>query len=189
MIHLRTPGRGFDASDHPSFTGSKSLRRRNPSGHNHPAADVPHFGSWDDGGVAESSKEKWANPEPPIHKAIARWAAMCAERALPVFEERRPDDVRPRAAIESLRAWERGEIPMTACRTAAVTPDAVAAARAAGQAAAVAHMFDHAPHAAAYAARAVGLHGAGKADRKAERTWQWENLDPELRTIGFPKGL
>jgi hypothetical protein len=127
---------------------------------------------------------------------------MCAERALPVFEERRPDDFRPRAAIESLRAWERGEIPMTACRTAAFaahaaardatdsgTPDAVAAARAAGQAAAVAHMFDHAPHAAAYAAKAVGLHGAGQADRKAERTWQWVNLDPGLRTIGFPKGL
>jgi hypothetical protein len=151
--------------------------------------------------VSESSKD-WANPEPSIHKAIARWAAMCAERALPVFEERRPDDFRPRAAIESLRAWERGEIPMTACRTAAFaahaaardatdsgTPDAVAAARAAGQAAAVAHMFGHAPHAAAYAAKAVGLHGAGRADRKAERTWQWVNLDPGLRTIGFPKGL
>lgn len=162
--------------------------------------------------MSESSKD-WANPEPSIHKAIARWAAMCAERALPVFEERRPDDenrqlngdrrdFRPRAAIESLRAWERGEIPVTACRTAAFAahaaardatdsgkPDAVAAARAAGQAAAVAHMFDHAPHAAAYAAKAVGLHGAGRADRKAERTWQWVNLDPGLRTIGFPKGL
>jgi len=90
------------------------LRTRSQSGHNHPAADVPQFGSWDDGGVSESSKD-WANPEPSIHKAIARWAAMCAERALPVFEERRPDDenrqlngdrrdFRPRAAIESLRA-------------------------------------------------------------------------------------
>jgi hypothetical protein len=91
---------------------------------------------------------------------------------------------------------------MTACRAAAfaahaaardaseaTAPDAAAAARAAGQAAAVAHMFDHSPHAAVYAAKAIGLHGAGEADRAAERTWQWENLDPELRSIGFPKGL
>jgi len=186
----------------PGTMRANSVRTRDPFGHNRPATDVPRFGSWDDGAVTEPSKEKWANPEPPIHKAVARWAAVCAERALPVFEERRPDDDRPRAAIESLRAWERGEIPMTACRAAAFaahaaaraakeagSPDAVAAARAAGQAAAVAHMFDHSPHAATYAAKAIGLHGAGEPDRKAERTWQWEDLDPELRTIGFPKGV
>ncbi|SKC37452.1 hypothetical protein SAMN06295973_0286 [Plantibacter cousiniae] len=49
-------------------------------------------------------------------------------------------------------------------------------------------MFDHAPHAATYAAKAVGLRG-GKAAEEAERAWQWENLAPELRPIGFPKGL
>jgi hypothetical protein len=48
--------------------------------------------------------------------------------------------------------------------------DAVAAARAAGQAAAVAHMFDHSSHAATYAAKAIGLHGGGPAPQKAERT-------------------
>jgi len=185
-----------------TLTGPISLRSLDPFRHNYPATDVPSSDSWLDGGVTESSKEKWANPQPPVHRAVARWAAMCAERALSVFEERRPDDGRPRAAIESLRAWEQDEIPMTACRTAAFAahaaardateagaPDAVAAARAAGQAAAVAHMFDHAPHAASYAAKAIGLHGTGEADRKTERTWQWDNLDPELRTIGFPKGL
>ena len=162
----------------------------------------PQLDSCFDSGVSESSKERWANPAPPIHRAIARWAAMCAERALSVFEERWPGDERPRAAIESLRAWERDEIAMTTCRTAAFAahaaardatkagaPDAVAAARAAGQAAAVAHMFDHAPHAATYAAKAVGLHGTGDADRAAERIWQWDNLDLELRSIGFPQGL
>lgn len=146
-------------------------------------------------------KEKWANPEPPIHRALARWAALCAERALYVFEESRPDDNRPRTAIESVRAWERGEVLMTACRAAAFVAHAAArdameagarnagaAARAAGQAAAVAHMFDHAPHAATYAAKAVGLHGTGEVDRVAERALQWEDLDPELRGIGFPKG-
>lgn len=150
--------------------------------------------------MSEETKAKWANPEPPIHRAIAVWAASCAERALPIFEEQRPGDDRPRAAIAAVRAWERGELSMTTCRTAAFAAHAaareateagaaaVAAARAAGQACAVAHMFDHSPHAASYAAKAVGLHGV-EAAREAERAWQWEKLSPELRAIGFPKGL
>lgn len=90
---------------------------------------------------------------------------------------------------------------MAACRTAAFAAHAaardalragaaaaVAAARAAGQAAAVAHMFDHAPHAADYAAKAIGLHGSGEADRRTERAWQWEHLDPGLRALLFPEG-
>ena len=152
--------------------------------------------------MSEEQKPKWANPEPPIHYAIALWAASCAERALPIFEELRPDDERPRAAIAALRAWERGSVPMTACRTAAfaahaaardateaAAPAVVAAARAAGQACAVAHMFNHSPHAATYAAKAIGLHGSGKTARDDERAWQWENLAPELRAFGFPTGL
>ena len=152
--------------------------------------------------MSDEQKAKWANPELPTHHAIALWAASCAERALPIFEAQRPSDDRPRAAIAALRAWERGDIPMTACRTAAFAahaaardaieegaPAAVAAARAAGQACAVAHMIDHSSHAATYAAKAVGLNGTGKTAQGAERTWQWENLAPELRTIGFPKSL
>lgn len=152
--------------------------------------------------MSEEQNAKWANPEPSIHHAIALWAAACAERALPIFEGLRPGDERPRAAIAALRAWWRGDLPMTACRAAAFAahaaardasaagaPAAVAAARAAGQACAVAHMFDHSPHAATYAAKAVGLTRGGKAARDAERAWQWENLAPELRPIGFPKGL
>lgn len=48
-------------------------------------------------------------------------------------------------------------------------------------------MFDHAPYAATYAAKAVGLNGDDQAAQEAERAWQWENLAPELRPIGFPK--
>ncbi|WP_425319468.1 putative immunity protein [Agreia pratensis] len=51
-----------------------------------------------------------------------------------------------------------------------------------------AHMFDHSPHAATYAAKAVGLYSNDN-DRETERAWQWENLAPELRPIGFPKGF
>jgi hypothetical protein len=150
--------------------------------------------------VSEETKPKWTNPELPIHHALALWAANCAERALPIFEDERPGDDRPRAAISAVRAWERGELPMTACRTAAFAAHAAArdateagaaaaAARAAGQACAVAHMFDHSPHAATYAAKAVSLYGGGKVDQDTERAWQWEHLAPELRPIGFPKGL
>ncbi len=49
-------------------------------------------------------------------------------------------------------------------------------------------MFDHAPHAATYAANAVGLNGDGRTAEEAERAWQWEELAPKLRPIGFPKG-
>lgn len=170
--------------------------------HNRPETNVSDIDTCFDEGMTELPKEKWANPERSIHKAIALWAATCAERALPVFEDRRPGDDRPRHAIESLRAWERDEVPMTVCRAAAFAAHAaareagadnalgaVAAARAAGQAAAVAHMFDHSPHAATYAAQAIGLSGAGEADRKAERFWQWEHLEPSLRPICFPRGL
>lgn len=146
-------------------------------------------------------KEPWANPELSTHQAIAEWAAVCAERALPIFEELRFGDDRPHAAIAALRAWKRGEVAMTACRTAAFAahaaardaaeagaPAALAAARSAGQAVAVAHMFDHSPHAATYAAQAVGLH-RGNAAKDTERTWQWDHLPPDLRSIGFPKGF
>ncbi|WP_369073970.1 putative immunity protein [Hymenobacter sediminis] len=89
---------------------------------------------------------------------------------LPLFEQAYPDDVRPRHALTTLRAWVQGQASMMDCRQAAFAahgrqpprraahqPAAVAAARAAGQAAAVAHMYTHAPHAAAYAAKALAL--------------------------------
>ncbi|WP_342752199.1 putative immunity protein [Mycolicibacterium hodleri] len=148
------------------------------------------------------SPTRGPKPDPATHKALARWAATCAERTLPIFEECRPGDNRPRTAIESLRAWVQGDFSMIACRTAAFAAHAaardaaqagalaaVAAARAAGQAAAVAHMSDHSAHSAMYAAKAVGLDGSGEPTRNAERLWQWENLESTLRPIGFPKGL
>src|SRR6266702_7543858 len=94
------------------------------------------------------------------HHLLALWAAMCAEHVLQLFESVRPDDPRPRQAIEAARAWTRGELKMM--ETRALGGHAMGAARdlhgsarfaayAAGQAAVVAHVAAHELGAAAYA--------------------------------------
>ena len=87
-------------------------------------------------------------------RAVAAWAADCAERVLAVFEAEAPGDDRPRDAIARTRAFARGELGaageirrrFVAGRAAREVraPAAVAAARAAAQASAVAHMGAHA---------------------------------------------
>ena len=98
------------------------------------------------------------------HHLLALWAAACAEHVLPLFEAERPDDPRPREAIEAARAWTRGELKMMEAR--ALGGHAMGAARplrgaardaayAAGQAGVVAHVAAHDLGAAAYAIKAV----------------------------------
>ena len=98
------------------------------------------------------------------HRLLAVWAADCAQHVLHHFEQARPEDDRPRRAIDMGRAWARGEVRMTQARTAAghamgaardLTGAAREAAYAAGQAAAVAHVAAHELGAAAYAVRAA----------------------------------
>lgn len=117
------------------------------------------------------------------------WATDCAERVLPYFEERYPEDNRPQKAIEAGRAWVRGEIAMSEARTAAFAVHAAArntnqaaacaAARSAGHAAASAHVAGHAVHAATYAAKAAA-YAANPTDATAntakERNWQVQHL-------------
>ncbi|MBV9337735.1 MAG: hypothetical protein JO243_17760 [Solirubrobacterales bacterium] len=99
-------------------------------------------------------------------RLVAVWAADCAERVLGLFEAEAPSDSRPRDAIARLRAFARGELGVGEARRRFVAhaaarevsaPAAVAAARAAGQAASIPHMGAHALGAAAYAAKAAGL--------------------------------
>jgi hypothetical protein len=84
-----------------------------------------------------------------------------------LFEAEAPGVGGPRDAIARMRAFARGElgvadqirrrfVALDAAREAR-TPAAAAAARAAGQAAAIPHMGAHALGAAAYAAKAAGL--------------------------------
>src|SRR5258705_8725321 len=98
------------------------------------------------------------------HRLLALWAADCAEHVLAHFERVRPQDGRPRRAIDLGRAWAWDEISWAVARTAAGHANAAArdltgaarhAAHAAGQAAAVGHVAAHELGAAAYAIRAV----------------------------------
>jgi hypothetical protein len=125
------------------------------------------------------------------HKTLGIWAADCAERTLHYFEEKRPDDKRPRQAIEALREWVRtGVFRMKDVRGASLAAHAAArdvesenaarsAARAAGQAMATAHVPTHSLAAAVYAATAV-RDASDKADAAAatlkEREWQYQHL-------------
>jgi hypothetical protein len=125
------------------------------------------------------------------HRLLALWAATCAEHVLPLFERERPDDARPRLAIEAIRAWTRGELTMTASRSAGGHAMAAArelrgaprhAAYAAGQAAVVAHVAAHELGAAAYAIRSVQA-SEGEAAGRRECRWQRARLAAPVREL------
>jgi hypothetical protein len=115
-------------------------------------------------------------------RIVAVWAADCAERVLGLFEAEAPGDSRPRDAIARLRAFARGELGVAEARRRFVAhaaarevsaPAAVAAARAAGQAASIPHMGAHALGAAAYAAKSAGLAAPDRPNAIAdELRWQ-----------------
>ena len=129
------------------------------------------------------------------HQLLALWAATCAEHVLPLFEAVRLADPRPRAAIEHIRAWVRGEIKMSQSRAAGghamgAARDLSGAARhaayAAGQAAVVAHVAAHGLGAAAYAikaARAAAPAGEGESTGRLECRWQRAQLPDAIREL------
>jgi hypothetical protein len=131
----------------------------------------------------------------PDHRLLALWAAACAEHVLDLFESVRPEDPRPRQAIEQVRAWVRGEVTMMASRAAGghamgAARDLRGAARhaayAAGQAGAVAHVAAHDLGAAAYAIKAVRAaapDGEGEAAGRLECRWQRDQLPEEIRAL------
>jgi hypothetical protein len=100
-------------------------------------------------------------------KTLAIWAANCAERVLPYFEVKFPNDLRPRNALETLQKWiDTGEFKMAVIRGASLAAHSAArevgednpsrsAARAAGQAVATTHVPTHSIGAAIYALQAV----------------------------------
>jgi hypothetical protein len=129
------------------------------------------------------------------HHLLAQWAALCAEHVLPLFEAVRPDDARPREAVEHARAWARGEVGMMRAR--AVGGHAMGAARdlrgapryaayAAGQAACVGHVAAHDLGAAAYAvkaAQAAAPPDEVEAAGRVEVRWQRDRLPAAVRDL------
>ena len=129
------------------------------------------------------------------HQLLALWAAACAQHVLHLFESARPDDPRPRRAIEQARAWARGEVRMTEARAAGghamgAARDLRGAARhaayAAGQAGAVAHVAAHELGASAYAikaARAAATEDEAQAAGRLECRWQRDQLPEAVREL------
>jgi hypothetical protein len=125
------------------------------------------------------------------HRTLAVLASDCVERILPYFEEKYPEDYRPRQAVEALQAWiETGVFKMAVIRKASLASHAAArevgddnaarsAARAAGQAVATAHVPTHSIGAANYALQAI-YRATNPQDCDAavtkERDWQYQRL-------------
>ena len=119
-------------------------------------------------------------------QALVIWASDCAEHVLSFFEEKFPNDDRPRKAIEAARAWVNGEMSIGEARSVAFAAHAAArdardadediacaVARSAGHAAATVHVASHAVHVANYAAKIS----------PEERDWQYEKLLDFKRNI------
>jgi hypothetical protein len=124
-------------------------------------------------------------------KTLAVWAIHCAERVLPYFERKHPQDCRPENAIKTLQTWiDTGEFKMAVIRKASLGAHAAAreveedeaarsAAHSAGQAAATAHVPAHSIGAATYALQAIYRAtnpSAAAAAVAKERDWQFNDL-------------
>jgi len=125
------------------------------------------------------------------HKTLATWAIDCVDRVLPYFEEKYPEDHRPRHALEACQAWiDTGAFKMAVIRKASLSSHAAArevgednaarsAAHAAGQAVATAHVPTHSIAAANYVLQAISR-ATNSTDADAaiakEREWQYQHL-------------
>lgn len=127
-------------------------------------------------------------------KILATWALDCAERVVPFFENIKPDDDKPRAAIQVGRTWvQTGIFSMAAIRKASLDAHAAAkevdpksaacfAAHAAGQAVATAHVPQHAYGGAYYALKAIAAANPEDAPKVIkEKEWQSQRLTEHLR--------
>lgn len=115
----------------------------------------------------EISHAVWlaARVSPAYLRAVVVWAADCAERVLPVFEGRYPNDKRPRAAIEATRRCIDDPSADNRQSTAAAYAAARSAANFAADAANRAYAADAA--ARAYAADAAARAADAAADAYA----------------------
>jgi hypothetical protein len=148
-------------------------------------------------GACDSAPDKVAFTSARLVSAVGmltqviavQWAAECAQRMLENYEDRYPNDKRPREAIDAALRWAKD--PSKANRDAAAAANAAAynAAYAAANAASAAQAAYAAYH--AYAAASASAHAAGTAATYAayaagtayakEREWQSNRLLELLR--------
>ncbi|HLO16460.1 MAG TPA: hypothetical protein VK206_16630 [Anaerolineales bacterium] len=130
-------------------------------------------------------------------RALASWAADCAERALSIYEIQTDSDSRPRAAIEGIRVFAGGGKRTAQLRSLALA--AFSAARDAGNPAAAAGLAassaythpladvqqtKHIVGPAAYAALALELNqGGDHSIGDNEVIWAIEHVTPEVREV------
>jgi hypothetical protein len=84
-------------------------------------------------------------------RILGEWAADCADRALPIYEELNPGDTRPRDAIQGIRLFANGGkrtaklrvLALDAYRSAFETKDPAASAAARSASLAAASAFTH----------------------------------------------
>ncbi len=122
-------------------------------------------------------------------RTVARWAAACAGRVLPLFDAEPVALEQVRGAYARTLAYAAGESSAAAeirlrrvavkAAGAATTPAGAAAARAVAQASAVAHLAAHALGAAAYAVKAVSIDRPDGVE--SEIRWQLAELTDEER--------
>ncbi len=152
----------------------------------------------------------WARTGRLSSQTACKIAAVCARRVLPVFQQKYPDDNRPRLAIEAAEKYaenptaENAHAAHAAAHAAAAYAAAytASAASAAYAAAYAAHAAAHAAaayaaayaasaasaaYAAAYAASAAAAAYAAGAATCAERKWQADYLRSLWPTWGDTK--
>lgn len=138
--------------------------------------------------IAHKDEEMLELVSKTSHKILALWAIDCAERVMHYFEEKYPKDHRPRKALETLQEWiNTGVFKMSVIRKASLDAHAAArevgedsparaAARAAGQAVATAHVARHAYGPAIYAQQAIFRATGSFDEARKERDWQYQHL-------------
>jgi hypothetical protein len=125
-------------------------------------------------------------------KTLAIWAIDCVERVMPLLENKYPDEIRPRTAIDMLKKWINGEMkmwdarkftyPSLAAARELEKTDKVACqiARACSHTLATCHVPTHSEGAAMYGVSAIYHLNKDKENvaelMEEERNWQIKHL-------------
>lgn len=91
------------------------------------------------------------------HRVLVMWALDCAKLTLEQFEEKYPDERRPRTCLELCEAWARGKIKMPVAKRAILDSHAVAKVIVDREYGALCHAIGHAGATVHVETHALGL--------------------------------